>query len=299
MLKNVRLLILGCFMAVMWSGCASRVEEAEEAAPNSVQTYFRVQRDFVYSPPDWPEELRADLYLPDSQGIRPAVLVVHGGGWSESGRRRQMEFIAKKLARRGYVVLNASYRTTPRWTYPAPVEDLREAVKWLRTNAREYGIDPEQVAVFGYSSGGHLAAQLGVLDGPPEVRVQAVVAGGAPTDLSLHPGGELEMAFLGGTWIEVPDVFREASPVTHVSADDPPFFIYHGTLDRLASPEHAKRLEAALTAAGVRHELHWMKGRANITGLMFDGRAEDRAVDFLDTELRKTPTPINAWWKKR
>jgi hypothetical protein len=69
-------------------------------------------------------------------------------------------------------------------------------------------------------------------------------------------------------------------------------------LDRLASPEHAKRLDAALTAAGVRHELYWMKGRANLTGLMFDSRAEDRAIDFLDGELRKTPTPINAWWKR-
>ena len=298
MLKYLQGLILGCCLLAA-SGCASRESEAEEAPLNSVETYFRVQRDFVYTPAGWPEELRADLYLPDTQEVCPAVLVVHGDGWKETGRRRQMDFIAKKLARRGYVVLNASYRTTPRWTYPAPIEDLREAIKWLRVNAREHRIDPDRVAVFGYSAGGHLAAQLGVLDGPPEVRVQAVVAGGAPTDLALHPGGEFEMAFLGGTWIEVPDMFREASPVTHVTPDDPPFFLYHGTLDRVASPEHAKRRDAALAAAGVRHELYWMKGRANLTGMMFDARAEDRAVDFLDSELRKTPTPINAWWKRR
>ena len=270
---------------IFLAGCATHVGKPNAMQPAQTRTSFQVFRDIVYTPSGWPEALVADLYRPEISGLRPAVLLLHGGGWKVPERRRDMRSIAEKLARRGYVVLNATYRMTPRWQYPAPVDDLREAIRWLRAHSAEHGVDPARVAAFGYSAGGHLAALLGVLEGPPDTRVQAVVAGGAPSDLTLYAGGELVPAFLGGTQAQVPARFREASPVTHVSVGDPPFFIYHGTWDRLVIPEHARRLSVALTKAGVRHELYWLKARAHISGFLLEGGSEDAAIDFFDREI--------------
>ncbi|MBU3694321.1 MAG: alpha/beta hydrolase, partial [Rhodocyclaceae bacterium] len=164
------------------SACATHLGRPEGgAAPAAVRTGFNVERDRVYSPPGWPETLRADLYRPQADAPRPAVLLIHGGGWSPPDRRSQMDSIAGRLAARGYVVMNATYRLAPQHQHPAPVEDLREALAWLRAHADELGARADRVATFGYSAGGHLAALLGTLDAPPGQRVQAVVAGGAPT----------------------------------------------------------------------------------------------------------------------
>ncbi len=273
-------------MACGLSGCATHVGRPSGApVVAAVETRFTVERDVVYTPAGWPVAVRGDVYRPVMEGARPAVVLLHGGGWKAPERRGDMKSIASQLAGRGYVVLNATYRTTPDWQFPAPVEDLREAIKWLRARSGELGVDPHRVAVYGYSAGGHLAALLGLMDGPPEVRVQAVVAGGAPADLTLYPGGELVPKFLGGTQTEVPAKFREASPVNHVSRDDPPVFIYHGRWDRLVPPEHAHRLAGALARAGVRHEVYWLEYRAHITAFVFEGGSEKAAIEFLDREL--------------
>ena len=214
------------------------------------------------------------------------MLLIYGGSWNSEDHRWQMKLIAQKLAGRGFVVMNAAYRGTPEFRYPAPVDDLREALRWLRTHAVEHRIAPDKVAAYGFSAGGHLAELIGVLDGPPEVRVQAVVAASAPSDLALFPGGKILPRFLGGTFAQIPEVFRQASPITYVTRDDPPFFIYQGTDDKTVSPEHSKVFKAALDRAGVRNELRWVEGRGHASVLLFGGAAEDAAIDFLDATLR-------------
>lgn len=272
--------------ALLLSSCASHIGKPDAPPPAPVASTFTIARDVVYTPAGWPQALKADVYQPSSAGAKPAVLLIHGGGWAAPDRREQMASIAQRVAARGYVVVNATYRFAPEYIYPAAVDDLREALQWMRANAARYQIDPARIAAMGYSAGGHLAAQLGVLDGPPTVRVQAVVDGAGPTDLRKYQGGTLVPRFLGGTQQQVPQRFIEASPVTHVSKDDPPVFLYHGSWDTLVPDDHSRDFKAALDAVGVHAEWFKLAGRGHITAFFSDGAAIDAALAFLDRTLR-------------
>lgn len=268
------------------AGCAGPAVPFKRLAVHSAADGYSVDRNFIYTPHGWPEPIRGDFFLPRSRpSLMPAVLLIHGGGWSGGDGRWQMEPIAKQLTKRGYAVLNVTYRQAPRWTYPAPVEDLREALKWLREHAHEHGIDPNRIAAFGYSAGGYLAEMLAYTRGG-EAGIAAVVAGGAPSNLAFYPGGDLVPQFLGGTRQEIPERFHEASPVNHLSPASPPTFLYQATGDRLVKPEHANASLAAMEALGVRHEIYWIHGKGHISGFLFPAAAVNRAIDFLDRELR-------------
>ena len=196
-----------------------------------------------------------------------------------------MNFIARKLVKRGYVVMNVTYRGTPDFQYPAPVDDLREAIRWMRSHSEMYGIDRKKIATFGYSAGGHLAALVALQD-QNRTNIQAIVAGGGPFDLTLYPGGDLVPAFLGGTRSKIPGKFREASPVNYVSKGSPPIFIYHGSADKLVPPEHAQRMQAAYQKQGFKTDIHWIDGRSHIGAFIVSGPTLDRAIDFLDRVMK-------------
>ena len=253
------------------------------------QTEYRVESNIVYTPPDWPAALEADLYVPSRAGPHPAVLVVHGGGW-ERRDRHDMDGVAGRLASRGFVVMNASYRFAPAYRFPAQLHDLQQAVRWLRAARTRYGVDADRVGAFGYSAGGHLAELLGTVStgdpldrpyGGPEARVQAVVAGGAPSDLRKFSGGRLVPQLIGATLAERPDLFAAASPLVHVSADDPPMFLYHGTGDRLVDASHAVEMKHALDRAGVRAELRMVPLLGHILTFLLARGTEGEAMDFL------------------
>ena len=269
-------------LSVLLAGCASQYVSSTPGQKAPVKSRFTIRRNIVYTPADWPAPVSGDLYQPVDAESAPAVLLVHGGGWTGSDGRWQMAPLAKKLASRGYVVLNVTYRLAPKWIYPAPVEDLQQAVKWMRTHAADSGIDPDRISTYGYSAGGYLAALVGLDE---TQRIQAIVAGGTPADLTLYPGGDLVPQFLGGTKQEIPERFHEASPVNHVTRHSPPVFIYHGGADTLVPPEHAWEFDAVLTNHKVPHELYWIQGRNHIPAFLFPGGSVDAAVDFLD---RKT-----------
>lgn len=270
------------FVLVFLTGCSGHVDWRN----TSVHSGYSLTRNISYTPPAWPAKLSGDLYVPRRQSAAPAVLLVHGGGWEGGDGRWQMEPIAKQLARRGYGVFNVTYRMAPRWIYPAPVEDLQEAIQWLRSHADIYRLDPQRIAVFGYSAGGHLALLTGLLDGPQDSRVRAIVAGGVPTDLRFYPAGRLVPQFLGGTIRQIPERFKDASPVSHVKKCSPPVFIYHGTCDRLVPPEHPLALMAELTRWNVRHETYWVEGRDHIPTFLMPAGSVDAALRFLDREMR-------------
>lgn len=248
---------------------------------------FDRQRDIIYTPPGWPQSIPADLYVPAGEGPWPGVLLIHGGSWANTDRRSDMEGMAEHLARRGYVVLNATYRLAPNSIYPAQLQDLRQALRYLRRHAAELKLRPDRIAAFGYSAGGQLAAQLGALQGAADERVQAVVAGGAPTDLRRFPRSPIVAAYLGGTLSQKPALHAEASPVTHLDASDPPVFLYHGTRDTLVPPDQTRLYAAALTKAQVPHELVWQKGRGHVGAFLAYGEILDEAIGFLDRHLRR------------
>lgn len=218
--------------------------------------------DVTYTPPARPAPMAGDIYLPKSEGPHPAVLMIHGDGRIGDDRRWQMAGIARQLAASGYYVFNITYRMAPEWTYPTPLDDVRAALDWMEGNAAEQGIDPERIADFGYSAGGYAGSLAALTD--RQKRVKAVVAGGAPSDLTYYSEGRLIRNFLGGTLEEVPEVFHEASPVNHVIPSSPPCFLYHGDKDTLVNPDHLREMELELKANGVPHEIFWIRGEGHI-----------------------------------
>jgi acetyl esterase/lipase len=279
-------LLLTCVVSV--AGCVSHQGRPPQLkAGKLADNTFDLVRGVTYTPAAWPEALSADLYQPQGAGPFPAVVLIHGGGWS--GRTRaDMDGTAEKLARRGYVVLNTSYRFAPRWTFPAQFQDVQQAVIFLRARAAEYRIQSDRIASWGYSSGAHLAALLGVT-GPGDrlfqegARVQAVVAGGTPVDLSYYPKGELTVALMGVPYVSNTERWAEASPLTLVSGDDPPTFLYHGTFDYTVGSKNAYNMFAALNQAKVPSELCIVRGLEHIS--MFFLSPVERGVDFLNRRL--------------
>lgn len=256
------------------AGCAS--------SPSAKRKSRFVRKNVVYTPEGWPAPQLADLYQPHSATPTPSVLLIHGGGWNDKERRSDMDGIARALVKRGYFVMNVTYRLTPDWKFPAQTEDLEQALEYMRKNQQELNIDTARIATFGYSAGGHLAALIGL---DPANGIKAIIAGGAPSDLSFWPDGRLTGFLLGGPVKGNEAIYRKASPVHHVNKDSPPVFIYHGTADTLVPIEHPQAFIAALEKSGVKHETYWIKGRSHILAHLFSAQAVPKAIDFLDENL--------------
>lgn len=189
-------------------------------------------------------KLLLDLYLPKGRSkATPAVIFIHGGAW-KGGKRSDMKFYCVKFAEKGYVTATVTYRLMGEAPFPAAVHDVKCAVRWLRANAAKYQIDPEHIVVSGNSAGGHLSMMIGYSDDPSlegvggnndvSSRVSAVVNFYGPTDLTTDFAKKQDLVreFIGGkTFDEAPDAYRLASPLFHLTGDDPPTLIFHGTID--------------------------------------------------------------------
>ena len=217
--------------------------------------------------------LLMDVYHPENPNGY-GIVFISGSGWTrelgldatplkESG---QEDIYAVPLAAAGYTVFGINHRASPRFRHPAHLEDAQRAVRFVRHHAAAYGIDPDRIGAMGGSSGGHLASLLGVLDGKgaaedagavnrESAKVQAVVARAAPTDLTLasprsvHPLFGFRRSERKGS-VEY-QRFVAASPVTHVTADDPPVLLIHGDADEVVPYKNAEVMQAALEKAGV------------------------------------------------
>jgi acetyl esterase/lipase len=242
-------------------------------------------------------ELKAEVCVPRGSGPFPAVLVVHGGAW-RAGSRYQLFGAASTLAEHGYTTVSIEYRLAPKYPFPAQIEDCKSAVRWMRTLSPKYKIDPARVGGYGYSAGAHLVTLLGAtdpadgLEGPdakkngPSTRLQAVAAGGTPCDFQLLPkDSELLAYWLGGTRGQKPDVYRRASPLSFVTADDPPMFIFHGEQDAVVPLLSATALAAKLKLNHVDVESYTVP-KAGHLAAMFDDEALDRTVKFFDRTLK-------------
>lgn len=277
---------------LLLSACASHEGRLRTAKVDAIAAVdVTVTRDFVYTPAGWPQPLRADLYKPAGSGPFPAVVMIHGGGWK--GRSRaDMNDISQQVAEHGYVVLNMSYRFAPRWHFPAQLQDVQQAVLWLRTHAADLKVRENRIGTWGYSAGAHLAALAGVT-GPNDTwfvegaRVQAVVAGGTPVDIRYYKEGSLTNGLTGVPYEKNPDLWREASPLALVTADDPPFFLYHGTFDVTVSENNARTMYQTLNAASVPAELYRMRGLEHLSTFWVEAPVR-RGIEFLDLRLRGT-----------
>jgi len=260
------------------------------AAQQSAEFQFEIRNDIVYSKVA-DRELLLDAYLPEKGGPSPAVLVVHGGAW-RMGNRKQLRGYAEALAKTGFVCFAIDYRLAPKHKFPAQIEDCRSAVKWIRTNAAQYKVDPRKLGAIGYSAGGHLVSLLGTTgEGPTtkngnvDTRLQVVVAGGAPTDFRWFPDKGKWCEFLmGGTLDTVPEKFLAASSSAFADKDDPPMFFFNGTEDKLVPLSWTQSCFGALKAAGVKTEFHKIEGAGHMQAAQ-NREALEKAYDFLKTEL--------------
>lgn len=225
--------------------------------------------DLIYRDIDG-QELRADLHRPSTEHPPPVVLYVHGGGFQFGSRTDDADVRLEALAAHGVAVLSVDYRLAPDHPFPAPLEDLRAAVRWTRENAGRLDVDATRIGVWGASAGGLLASLLALTSGDDDdaARVQAVVAWFPLTDLLASASRSalesaifpyhFEAALLGvATVAEVTsdpalrDRARQASPLHHVTGDAPPFLIAHGDRDRITPVGQSTALHEALVRAGV------------------------------------------------
>ena len=272
------------------------------ASQRSPSAEIEVHRDLVYAT-EAGADLKLDLALPKAgKGLFPAVVFLHGEGW-RAGSRQQMNHFIEGMARLGYVGVTPDYRLVPGARFPAQVEDCKAAIRWLRAHATEYGVRADRIGVVGFSAGGHLAAMVGLTgmqDGlesaggnaDPSSRVQAVVSFFGPTDFSTRdwPADlerEVIVPFLGGSWADRPDVYRKASPISHVSAQAPPFLFLHGTDDKLVPVDQSRRLADRLNRLGVPAQVIAFEGEGHGFSDATNQKAMQQMLDFLGTQLKK------------
>lgn len=216
---------------------------------------IEVLRDIVYGK-GGSVPLKLDLYRPEVSTMqpKPVVLYIHGGGWRGGDKRKGA--LATELVRRGMILVSINYRLSGQAKYPAAIEDCRTALKWIREKGPKYQIDTSRIGVLGPSAGGHLALLL-ALALEKEERVQAVCSWFGPTDFTTgyeKKSNSAAWAFLGGGPAELPERFKEASPATYVSADDPPVLLIHGEKDATVDVEQSEILYKKLKAVGVKVE---------------------------------------------
>ncbi len=234
------------------------------ARPPEEVTY-RIEKDVEYLAAGRKE--KADLYLPLSipKGKRvPAVVIIHGGGFTGGKKDAARELnIGGVLATHGYVGMSIDYllSVNDSVTWPQNLHDCKTAVRWLRKNAERLQIDPDHIGAIGGSAGGHLAAMLGLtgpdaaLDPPGpygeySCRVQCAVDMYGPASLM-----DRSRAMFGKTLEEAPDVYKQASPISHATADDPPMLILHGTADKTVPVAQSELMASVLKKANIEHHL--------------------------------------------
>jgi acetyl esterase/lipase len=224
-----------------------------------------IQQDIEYGT-QGSEKLLLDIYQPADARSKPwpAVVMIHGGSWTILDKST-MRPMGNFLAPAGFVAVSVNYRlldgSKNRW--PAQLDDVQRAVRWLRANAAKYNLDPNHIGAFGHSAGAQLAALLGMEDtrdnsdaslAKYSSRVQAVVDVGGPSDFLTNrdADGDAALAILfGGDYNKLPDVWHSASPVFHVDKSNAPFLIVHGTSDPQVPIAQAQELYAKLQQAGV------------------------------------------------
>jgi acetyl esterase/lipase len=255
---------------------------------------------------------RFDLYLPAgcNAGGMPLVVWIHGDTWRDGSKA---DCPVVWLANQGYAVASIGYRLSDTAVFPAQLDDCREAVAEIERNAEVWGIDRSRVAVVGSGAGGHLAALVGLASpvatnpatataarsGDNLPRIAAVCAVAAPSSLTtLGPvqdrAGSAASRLVGGPLPEFREAAQRASPVTHVSADDPPILILHGAADSTVPAQQAAEFDAALKAAGVDSTLVVLANVGHSLELGLGTPAGQALLAFLDRVLGAGIRPEHA-----
>lgn len=247
--------------AVAASVGQTTVAKKTNASRNNCASKIGIRRDLEYSRVGG-ESLRLDACLPDGNGPFAAVILVHGGGWSSGDKTKGVDPLFAPFSKSGLGWFSINYRHAPKHRYPASVEDVEAAIRWVKEHAAEFKVDPKRLALLGESAGGHLVA-MAVVRAKDDTRVAAAVPFYAPVDLvsdtERRGGLSLSLRDLFGRSYEVDDeaaqLLREASPINYVHSGLPPFLLVHGTADMSVPYIQSVQLQAKLRAVGVSCDL--------------------------------------------
>lgn len=288
-----------------WKSVAAKYPVASLVTPDELQNVVATE-NIVYASLDQ-RQLHLDLFRPpdSSRIIRPAVLLIHGGGW-RSGNR-QMEWpMARYLAGKGYVTATVEYRLSPEAAYPAAVHDIKAAIRWMKRHARQYNIDEKRIALYGCSAGGQLAALVGVTPGIPRfdgeegdttypTSVQAIVDIDGILDFTdpAESGKDTGSAppstgkrWLGSSFRDRPDLWKDASPMNYVNKKTPPIVFINSAIDRF----HAGRdeMREKMKKYDIYSEVHTIPGTPHTFWLFHPWFEETCGYvrSFLDNTLK-------------
>jgi acetyl esterase/lipase len=259
------------------------------------------------------QALKLDLYQPESAKAAPLLVYVHGGAW-ENGSKNQMPLAA--LVEHGYAIASIDFNPASVAPFPGQVHEIKAAVRFLRAKAAKYGYDASRIGILGASSGGHLAALVGVTSGQRDLEgtlgddrdtsssVQAIVSyfgasnlttilkQSTPFGLSVREPSLKRL--LGAAPAENEAVAKLASPVFHLDATDPPLLLLHGDQDPQMPINQSHELEGAYDAQGLEATLLVVHGAAHGGDLFYDDRRTELVVKFLDANLRRELTSDSA-----
>jgi acetyl esterase/lipase len=267
--------------------------------PTAAQAQVEIaHRDLVYAVVDG-KELRLDLYLPGGIENPPLLVWVHGGAWRSGSK----ESVPMGFVRNGIATASIDFRQSPEARFPANVHDIKAAIRYLRAVADQYGYRIDAIAIAGNSSGGHLAALVGVTNGHVELEgaigdhldrssavhaiisyygasnLTSILAQSTPFGLGIRvPALDL---LLGAQPDEVPDLAQLASPVLHVDPTDPPLLLFHGDQDPQMPINQAHELVGVYGQLGLNVSLHVLHGVAHGGSAFFDAEHLQIALDFL------------------
>lgn len=303
MIRRASWMCLAALVALSGSASAQR--------PAALLEKISAQTDIEYAKAG-DTSLRLDVYRPkiSSDKARPCIVWIHGGGWQNGSKAGGRGRLASLVASGDYVGASVGYRLTDKGTWPAQIHDCKAAIRYLRANADKFGIDEGKIGVWGSSAGGHLVSMLGTSGDVKEVegdlgttdvssRVSCIVDYCGPSDFlafgldapRMNQPGQPVFKLFGGPLKENEALARQASPVTHVTKDDPPFLIVHGTEDKTVTIRQAELLHAAQKAAGVETTFVKIEGGGHGIG---GPEIEARVRTFFDKHLLGKQVEVSA-----
>ena len=265
---------------------------------------WEVYQDIPYGPDS---EEKADLYLVRGPK-RPAVIFIHGGGWSAGDKSSYRGYYAEKFGWKGVSVISINYRLAkmedPQSQWPAQLQDVQLAVRWVREHHQRLGIDPDRICAFGDSAGGHLALFLGSLEHPRPGDRSEMIANQSPKVscvVNMFGPGNLAHSeftkvfvnpplFGGRTYAEAPDLWQDASPIHVINSRSAPTMMVQGLTDKIVATPIAEELVRVLKEKGVPHRYitfhggHWFE---NIQPASAKEHVEDQAYAFALGILKK------------
>jgi len=315
--RILMIIVAATFTGVFGCGRATKDRHVPATAGASVETPsgepITSELDIPYADTANPMQ-RLDLFLPkDRKSDKlPVIVFIHGGGWRQGSKSTCGQWLMPFVRTGRYAGVAADYRLSGEARWPAQIHDCKAAIRWIRANAARHGLDPDRIGAWGNSAGGHLVLMLGTSGDVPQLegeigpykgvssRVAAVVnfygvsellaIMGQPVDIDRTRPDAPEAMLIGGPLGENTEKATAASPITYVSANDPPVLTLHGDADRLVPYDQAVRIDAALGKAGVPSYFVTVEGAGHGD---FGAAAGDRVKAFFDKYLRGEDVEIS------